>query len=516
MIISKRHKKIILNLRNPGIVKATIPTAKSFIYKGTELIAVPHRMDETQVLRNMGFKVTSPVEYYYDWSGRYTPFQAQLETTAFLTMHNRAFCLNDMGTGKTLSALWAYDYLRGTGAVKKMLVISPLSTLERTWADEVFRHFPHLTWSVLYGSKERRQKMLRTDADIYLINHDGIKVLEKDLIARTDIDIVVVDEIASFRNAGTSRWKSLARVIAGRQRVWGLTGTPTPNAPTDAWALCRLLCPERVTKFFGQFKDQTMRQVSAFRWVPRDNATDLVAQAMQPSIRFSREQCIDLPPCLYQTRHTDMSPEQKKAYKEMLTTLYTELQMGQVLAVNEAVKMQKLVQIASGVVYARDGTHVELPCQSRIDETLDIIEQAGSKVIVFVPYKGVMKHVAQEISKHYTVAVVNGDTSKADRDRIFSDFQSTATPHVLVAQPYAMAHGITLTAANTVVWYAPITSQEIYTQANARVTRPGQKLSQLVVHIEGSPVERRLYQSLQARKTLEGILLDILRDQETP
>lgn len=514
MIISEKHQKIILNLKDPGRVTGTIPSAKLFVYKGHDLVAVPHKMDETRVLRNMGFKVPSPVEYYYDWPGRYTPFKAQLETTAFLTLNTRGFCLNDMGTGKTVSTLWAYDYLRKNKSVNKMLIVAPLSTLERTWADEIFNNFPELSWSVVHGTRERRSRMLAVDADIYLINHDGIKVMEKEINARKDIDVLVIDEIATFRNAGSDRWKVMSRIIANRKCVWGLTGTPTPNDPTDAWAQCRLISPERVPKYAGAFRDATMRQLSQFKWIARDNASEVVAQAMQPSIRFSREQCVDLPPCLFQTRHVDMSVEQKKAYREMLTTLYTEMQTGQILAVNEAVKMQKLVQIASGVVYARDGTHVELPSQSRIDETLDIIEQAGAKTIVFVPYRGALHHVKAQIEKHYTVEVVNGETSKAARDRIFHDFQKSADPRVLVAQPAAMAHGITLTAADTIIWYAPITSAEIYNQANARVSRPGQTRSQLIVNIEGSPVERRLYARLKDKQSLEGLLLDIIAAQD--
>lgn len=360
--------------------------------------------------------------------------------------------------------------------------------------------------------------MLRTEADIYLINHDGIKVMEAEIIARKDIDVVVIDEIASFRNASTDRWKSMNRVIAGRKRVWGLTGTPTPNQPTDAWAQCRLLVPERVPKHAGSFKDLTMRQMGPFKWIARDSATDTVAAAMQPSIRFSREQCVDLPPCLYTTRHAEMSPEQKKAYKEMLVTLSTEVMYGKtqqsVLALNEAIKVQKLVQIASGVVYARDGTHVEVPSQSRINEVVDIVEQAGSKVIVFVPYKGVLAFVARELAKQYTVEMISGETSKSERDRIFKNFQHSRDPQVLVAQPAAMSHGLTLTAASVIVWYAPVTSQETWAQANARITRPGQTLSQLIVSIEGSPVERRLYQRLRDKQTSEGLLLDIIRDQE--
>lgn len=514
MILSKKHRKLVLNLSEPARVLMSIPTAKTFVYKNRELVAVPHKMEETQVLRNLGYKVPSPVEMYYDWSGQYTPFKAQLETASFLTLNNRAFVLNGMGSGKTLSALWAFDYLRSIGLVKKLLVVSPLSTLERTWADEIFRHFPHLTWGTLYGTREKRQRILNMDADIYLINHDGIKVMEKELQARTDIDVIVVDEIASFRNAGTDRWKSLHRLVQSRKRVWGLTGTPTPNAPTDAWAQCRLISPERVPKYFNQFRDMTMKQLSQFKWIPRDNATEVVAAAMQPSIRFAREDCIDLPPCMFQTRQVEMSVPQKKAYREMLTQLYVELQSGEVTAVNEAVKAMRLVQIASGVVYGTGGTHLEIGSPARLQECLDVIEQSGTKVIIFCPFKGTMEYVAQEIGKHYPTACINGEVAKGARDKIFHDFQTGREPHVLVAQPAAMSHGLTLTAASTIVWYAPIYSQETYTQANARITRPGQKHSQLIVHIEGSPIERRMYQRLQQKAQMEGLLLDTIREQE--
>lgn len=514
MIISTHHRKIVMNLSDPSHVLATIPTARTFVYQGRELVAVPHKMDETQVLRNLGYKIPSPVEFYYEWSGQYTPFKAQLETTSFLTSHPRAFCLNDMGSGKTLSALWAFDYLRSVGLAKRLLVVSPLSTLERTWADEIFRHFPHLTWATLFGTKEKRLRLLRQPVDIYLTNHDGVKVIRDELCAEKEIDTVVIDEIAAFRNANTDRWKAMHKVIQGRKRVWGLTGTPTPNAPTDAWAQCRLICPENVPKYAAQFKNMTMRQLSQFKWIPKDNATETVAAAMQPSIRFAREDCIDLPPCMFQTRQVEMTVPQKKAYREMLTSLYTQLASGEVHAVNEAVKIQKLVQIASGVAYAKDGSHAEISAPDRIQECLDIIEQAGTKVIIFAPFKGSIEYIAREIGQHHTVEVVNGEVSKSERDRIFGAFQKSTDPQVLVAQPASMSHGLTLTAASTIVWFAPIYSQETYTQANARITRPGQQHSQLIVNIEGSPVERRLYDRLRQKQVAEGLLLDIIREQE--
>lgn len=512
MLISTAHQKIVLNLGRPERVLGVIPTAKKFQYKGVDLVAVPHKLDETRVLRNLGFQVPSPIKHHYAWSGTYKPFAAQADTAEFLTLHPRAFCLNDMGTGKTLATLWAFDYLRSIGKARKMLVVSPLSTLERTWGDEIFRHFPHLNFAVLYGAKARRQKLLGEDVDLYLVNHDGLKVIEKDLLERTDIDVVVVDEIASFRNASTGRWKALNAVLAGRTYVWGLTGTPTPNSPVDAWAQVRLISPERVTRYQGKFRDSVMKQISQFRWVARDNATQIVQDAMQPAIRFSREDCIDLPPCTFVDRYAELTDDQQAAYKEMASKLATEINEGQILAVNEAVKLSKLVQIACGVVYALDGAEQVIPATERVAVVKEVIEQAGGKTIVFVPFKGVLAWVAAELdASGLSVATISGDTSKSARDEIFGSFQKEATPRVLVAQPAAMSHGLTLTAANTVIWYAPITSNETYEQANARVTRPGQKRNQLVVNVYGTDVERKIYARLKDKQSSQGLLLDAVR-----
>lgn len=511
MLIHKPTQKVVLNLSDPDRVTTVIPTAKKFMYKGAELVAVPHQLDETKVLNNLGFKVPAPIELYYEWSGQYKPFKAQLVTSSFLTVNPRAFVLNDMGTGKTLATLWAFDWLKSIGKAKKALIISPLSTLERTWADEVFQHFPHLTVAVLHGSKSRRQKLLNEDVDIYLINHDGIKTVEDDLIAKKEIDTVVIDEIASFRNASTTRWKSLKKVCNGRERLWGLTGTPIPNLPTDAWAQCRLISPDKVPPYFGKFRDAVMRQMGQFKWVPREGATEVVAQAMQPSIRFSRDECVDLPECVYVDRSVPMTAEQAKAYKEMFNKLKMEANDQQVVAVNEAVKMQKLIQIACGVVYDGNGEDVILANDHRIEVVREVIEEAGTKVIVFVPFKGVLNHVAEQLAQDFDVAKLSGETSKQDRDDIFFRFQKTKELKVLVAQPAAMSHGLTLTAASTVIWYAPVTSNEVYQQANARITRPGQKHTQLIVNIEASQVERRVYDRLKKKQSTQGLLLETVK-----
>ena len=522
MLIHKEKKAVVLKLKNPARVTTVIPTAKEVVHNGQTLVAVPHRPDETRVLRNLGFEVPDPMPIHYDWpkvNGRFDPFNAQKSTASFLSMHTRAFCLNDMGTGKTNSALWAYDYLRRTKHANKMLVVCPLSTMERTWADSVFSTFPHLDAVVLYGTRQKRQMLLEQEAHIYIINVDGISTIKDDLAKRPDIDIVVVDELALARNSGTDRWKHLNE-ICNRQhprRVWGMTGSPTPNAPTDAWAQCRLVIPDNphVPRYYGAFRDRVMRQLTQFKWAARPEAPKVVYEMMQPSIRFSLDDCTDLPEQLFLTRDAEMTKEQTKAYKDMLSKLATEYAGGQILAVNEAVKVNKLIQIACGVAYGANGDEVYIPSTPRLEVLKEVIEASEGKVIVFVPLTGALEAVATEIRKDFTAEVVHGATSKSERDRIFAAFQKTSDPRVLVANAATMSHGLTLTAATTIVWYAPVHSNEIYEQACARVRRPGQTKTTLIVHIAGSDVERRVYKRLRDKQSLQGLVLEMMEDKNT-
>ncbi len=520
MLILKKKKAVVFKLRRPEKITTVIPTAKTVTKPDHTIVAVPHRPDETRVLRNLGYDVPSPMPIHYEWpkaSGRYDPFEAQRETASFLSMHSRAYCLNSMGTGKTNAALWAYDYMRRVKQVNKMLVVCPLSTMERTWGDGVFATFPHLDFAVLHGTRERRLKLLKSDVHIYIINIDGVRTIEKELAKRPDIDLVVLDELAMARNSGTERWKTL-NAICNKQttrRVWGMTGSPTPNAPTDAWAQCRLVTPDSpmVPKYFNRFRDMVMRQITQFKWVPRNEANDVIHKMMQPAIRFSLDDCTDLPEQTFITRDVEMTPDQKKAYKEMLSKLSVEMAGGQILAVNEAVKANKLIQIACGVAYDTTGSEILIDNKPRIEALKELIEESEGKVIVFVPLTGALEYVATELRKDWTVEIVHGGTSKTERDDIFGRFQNSDEPRVLVANAQTMSHGLTLTAATTIVWYAPVHSNETYEQACARVRRPGQTRTTVIAHIAGSDIERKVYKRLSEKQSMQGVLLEMMKEQ---
>jgi SNF2 family DNA or RNA helicase len=519
MLVWKEKKALLLRLREPERVLNIIHTAKKILFKGAEYVAVPHRLDETRVLRSLGHDAPSPIRYHYDWPGRFPPFDAQRDAAAFLSTHKRAFNLSELGTGKSLASLWAFDFLQKQGKVNKALIIAPLSTLERTWADEIFNHFPHLTCAVLHGTRDKRIKLLKQDLDIYIINHDGLSIVEPALRTRQDIDLVVVDEIAQCaRNASTDRWKVINTIVnkhKKRRACWGMTGTPTPNAPTDAWAQCRLLVPDKVPPYFNRFKMQVMRQLTQFTWIPKPEATDIVKDIMQPAVRFTRDECVDLPPLMYETRMVNLTNEQKKAYKERMVRLQTQAEDGNITAVTEAVKMAKLIQIACGVVYADDGTEVTIPSNPRIQETKDIVASAEGKVIVFVPYVSSVKMVAEELSNDFTVEVIHGRVKKSERDRIFGEFQRGKDLKVIVAQPAAMSHGLTLTAASTIIWYSCVTSNEVFEQANGRINRPGQKMNNFIIMLEGTKVEKRIYNRLKNKQKMQGALLEEIKANRT-
>lgn len=506
LLVYPHHRKLVIPFR--ADIANLVPESRRLATQGQDLLAVPFGREEVKLLRNLGIDAPAPILHLYDWNGD-TPFDTQRYTAALLTNNSRAYVLNDMGTGKTRATLHALNYLQQQGEVRKALIVAPLSTLTTVWDREIFEFFPHMSTATLHGTRKKRLQQLDRDVDLYIINHDGLHTLKQALIDRPDIDVVVIDELAAFRNAQTRRWKALAAVIGQRKFVWGLTGAPIPSSPTDAWAQCRLLTPNTVPKYFTQFRASTMLKVSQFRWVERDGALDTVFKAMQPAVRYKRSDCLDLPPTLYSTRAVEFSPPQKAAYKELVARGRADFQEGRVTAVNAGVVLNKLLQVACGFVYTNDRQTVDFQSPSRYDALKEAIEETPAKTIVFVPYIEAVHRVYAAVQQYATAAMVYGDTPVKERNRIFNEFQREDNPKVLVAHPKCMAHGLTLTAADTVVWFSPLPDLEIYEQANARVTRPSQKNTTLVVHLEGCAVEKKVYSILRRKGTVQAALMEL-------
>jgi SNF2 family DNA or RNA helicase len=261
-----------------------------------------------------------------------------------------------------------------------------------------------------------------------------------------------------------------------------------------------------------------MMKIGQWKYIPRPESVEVVKHILQPAVRYTRDECFDLPDTIIQTRQVDLTSEQRKHYTQMLRHFITEMvrekeEGGTITAVNEAVKIQKLVQIACGVAYGDDGQNIEIDCSPRVQLVKEIIEEAGEKVIVFVPLTGTLHMLEREIAKHWSVGVVNGEVSSAKRNQIFHGFQKERDPHVLIAHPGTMAHGLTLTSASTIIWYGPINSNEIYGQANGRIERIGKRHVSNVIHIEATELEHKMYMRLKNKEKLQGLLLDLIQEQ---
>ena len=532
-LISVEQKAVII----PAFPN-TIPDAKPLDLKGKRLWVVPFDLDNVIKLRALGYAVPSPIGSYYKWPRELSkipvPFQNQLETAAFFSLYKRAYCENEIGTGKTMRALWSADYLMSIGKIRKVLIDSPFSTLDRVWHDAIWNHMGHRAIGILHGTAAKRRKLFSNNAfDFFAVNHEGLEILTEKTykevkgqrvlasakLMRDDIDLLIIDELAAYRNSKTAKWAILNRIIQANPKlmVWGMTGTPTPNAPTDAWAQVRLITPERVTPYFSTFRGMVMQQMTEYIWVPLKESANIVHQVMRPSIRFVRDECFDLPPCMYSERHVELSAEQKKHYKEIKEEAFTVIKGGKISAANEGVLIGKLLQIACGVVYDKEGIERAVDASPRVSEILDIIDEAGQKVIIFVPYTAPLLALAKYVEKHLAprnqrCAVVYGGVSKSQRGTIFTEFQKRPDLRVLLADAGCMSHGLTLTEANTIVWFAPEHSNDTYTQGNGRITRPGQKNNQFIIHVEGSEIERRIYKRLKERGHSQGLLLQLIKE----
>lgn len=522
-------KAILLRLRQPELVRKVLPHWSRDINHEGHNIAVKLDLEVVKVLRNMGIKVPSPIHYQYDWprpAWFTTVFEHQKVTADFLTVTRRGFVLNEMGTAKTASALWAADYLMTKGVVKKVLVVSPLSTLETVWVSEIFNLIMHRTAALLHGPREKRLELLARDFDFYIVNHDGLKIIADEVNKRKDINLVIVDEAAAYRNGQTARYDVLKKMLRTDMWLWLMTGTPCPNAPTDAWSLAKLVNPTTVPTYFGTWKRQTMVQLSQYKWAPRVGSNKMAFDALQPAVRFKKADCLDLPPVTYESRQVELTDEQKRAYRDMKNKFAAELATQtlaagspaeiEIIAVNAADKISKLRQILCGVVKDPESDlYIPLDHSPRVQVLLECIEQAGHKVIVIVPFKGIINTLHEEISATYSCEVMNGDVPPKKRADIVRRFKEEDDPHVLLCHPRVMAHGLTLTEADTMIFYAPIYSNEETQQVVERINRPGQKHKMTIIRMGASTLEWGIYAAVEGKRLSQENILELYRKELT-
>jgi superfamily II DNA or RNA helicase len=796
------NKALLLKLRNPKQITTIIPKSKLI---GDHEVVVSWGVTEAQTLRGMNIKVPSPIEGRYSWTGKYAPMTHQKTTASFLTMHRRAFCFNEAGTGKTASAIWAADFLMKQGIVKRALVICPISIMDSAWRADLFSFAMHRTVGIAYGTAKQRKQIIAGKPDFLIINYDGLEIVKED-VAAAGYDLFIVDECfvagtpvhtpngltaieelkagdavftsdgvhnirtvskrkpnslvevtfdtgetiictpehpfftdwgwvparalggrrivsssalsdmrkplqsgpeqmavspedknahgddllsilrseemaspasggvslkepdcgaegeeysvwvspyaraaralieggdierdssdgswrqryghdwggdiavgaasgwlglelpnsvgqeaarlsyelqarlcmageetwvggewrqpshdegsgegqeengkafgirvesvtyrepgcdeyvynlevdgtpnyfvgeqralvhncSHYKNAQSTRWKVLNSLVTPDSWIWMMTGTPAAQGPEDAYGLAKLVNPAAVPRFAGAWRDIVMQKESQFRWRPKPTATESVFRVLQPAIRFTKEECLDLPDMTYVKRDVELTKQQETYYKRLKAQAAMEVAGEQITAVNAAVMMGKLLQISAGASYTESGDSVQFDIGNRYKILREVINESSHKVLIFVPFKHVIDMLSEKLSADgVTNEIIRGDVSAANRTDIFKRFQTSPDPRVLVIQPQSAAHGVTLTAANTVVWWAPTSSLETYAQANARVHRKGQTNKCTVVQLQGSGVERRVYKLLDEKIDIHTRVVDLYKD----
>jgi mannitol/fructose-specific phosphotransferase system IIA component len=815
------NKALLMRLKEPVHVLASVRKAHRV---SDHEVLVKWDLDTVHRLRGLGLKAPSPIEGQYKWPGQFRPMTHQKSTAAFLTLNQRAFCFSEQGTGKTSSAIWAADYLLQVGYVRRVLVICPVSIMDVAWRADLFSCAMHRTVAIAHGTAEKRRKILAQNTEFVIINFDGVEVV-KDEIAKGGFDLIIIDEGNAYKNAQSKRWKTLGKILQANPDawLWLMTGTPAAQGPEDAYGLAKLVNPRAVPRTMTAFRDMVMFKVSQFKWEPRPESTEIVHRVLQPAIRFTKDECLDLPDLVYVKRAVELTKQQHKFYEILRKDLLMQASGSTVSAVNSAVGMNKLLQVSCistdtpvlcargwvpiqevtpqdlvwdgvewvscggairkgvkqtmkldgvemtedhlvlttsgwktakdciygnggsgferesvripegggasrderrphkkgnmalpmrlrsycsarvagvevetpterkalrlphreveynprdviqqgvrnmveyapalqqptrqrlqklrgawgfcvraveqfvrvllgrhgglvprgahlgpsgqqrpvqpgelsmgdcktakqehagerlvrhaerpddcsgsgrkiraqgghapcttsatwsesgtpvqvaavevfdilncgprnrfvvrgdggqhlivhncGAVYDDEGGVLEFNIGHRYNVLKEVIDEAAKKTLVFVPYTHVIDVLVEKLrADGYAVGVIRGDVPLAQRTELIQKFQREKAPEVLVIQPQSAAHGVTLTAADTVVWWSPVSSLEIYAQANARVHRSGQTHKCTIVQMQGSPVERKLYGMLDRRVDVHTKLVDLYKE----
>lgn len=443
---------------------------------------------------------------------RYTPRTYQSYTTQFILDNPAAGIFLDMGLGKTVSTLTAIDLLlHDTMEADKVLVIAPLMVASTTWAAEVAKwdHLQHLRVSRVLGSERKRLAALEAQADLYVVNRENVKWLVEHYKSKWPFDTVVIDELSSFKNGQSQRFKALRKVRPLVKRIVGLTGTPAPNSLLDLWAQLYLLDQgERLGKFVTRYRDKYFlpgrrNGMIVYDWKLRDGADHEIHEKIGDiCVTMRTEDYLELPERIDRMVELELPPKAAKQYKEFERTLVMQMQGSLVTAVNAASLAGKLLQMANGAVYDEQGAYHEVH-DSKIQALQEIVDVASGKpVLVFYSYR----HDLERIQKHISGTRV----MKTSED--VGDWNAGKVG-VMLAHPASAGHGLNLQAGgNIIVWFGLPWSLEQYQQANKRLHRSGQQQSVIVHHLlcKGT-IDEHVLQVLQAKDATQQQLIEAIK-----
>ena len=389
-----------------------------------------------------------------------------------------------------------------------MLVVAPISVMEATWVAHILKHYPHRRFELLHGSsKAKRVQALNRKAHYYIVNTDGIKVIFEDLLEK-NFDMIIIDESTLFASHKSDRTKAAWSLCNMAKSVVCLTGEPTPNDLIQAYAQAKLIHYE-TPRYFTHFRDSIKIKLDMYNYIDKPGAINTVWEILQPAIKHTRDECLDLPPITFEDRDIPLTKQQEKLYKQMEKDYITWLGSGEVIsAANAAVRATKLMQISAGIIIDGDSNHFVIDHKYRLKELDRVLDSLPvKKLIIFATFtksiNGLIEHFGDKAKK------IDGSvTKKGERAKIIKEFQD-GDLQVLIGQPKAISHGVNLQTSNTIVWWSPTFSNESYNQCNGRIRRAGQLRPQLVIHFQSTKIEKHVYKALARKQKVSESLLDM-------
>ena len=438
---------------------------------------------------------------------KYNPHSYQEYAIKFIESHPISALFLDMGLGKTSITLTAVnELLFDSFEVRKVLVIAPLRVARNTWCDEIKKwdHLRNIKYSIVVGTEKERISALNEKADIYIINRENVDWLVNKSGYKFDFDMIVIDELSSFKNHQSKRFKSLMKIRPKVKRIVGLTGTPSSNGLMDLFAEFKVLdLGERLGYFIGQYRNTYFKPdktngaiVYSYKHLP--NAEDSIYERISDiTVSMKASEYLKMPELVISNYKVEMSDNEKKQYDEMKKNLICKIKDGEITVSNAGSLSNKLSQFANGAVYDDEQNIVEIHSR-KLDALEDIIESMNGKPLLVAYW---YKHDLQRIKKRFDVKEI-----KTGKD--IADWNKGKIPVALI-HPASAGHGLNLQqGGSTIVWFGLTWSLELYQQTNGRLYRQGQKNTVVIQHIvtKGSIDEQILMALERKNKTQEDLI----------
>lgn len=446
---------------------------------------------------------------------KFNPWNYQQYSINHIIDHKASGLFLDMGMGKTVSTLTAIDNLIFLGEVNKVLVIAPLRVAEDTWSTEVEKwdHLKHLKISKILGTKKQREEALMKNADIYVTNRENVDWLVSECFDSWIWDMVVIDELSSFKSSKAKRFRALKKVRSYFKRIVGLTGTPAPNSLIDLWPQIYLLDGgQRLGKTITGFKDRYFNPgrrngYVVYNWELKEGAEEEIQNKISDiCISMKADDYLDLPERIDNKVEISLSKKSMGIYKKLEKDLIIELGEEDITAANAAVLTNKLLQMANGAIYSEDKEVVNIH-DEKIEKLEEIIDTSnGKSVLVFYNFK----HDYNRISELLTKKKINHQTLNTSDDiKKWNDGEI----QVALLHPASAGHGLNLQyGGNIIVWFGLTWSLELYQQANARLHRQGQKETVIIHHlIAKGTVDEDVMNALANKEINQDMLLEAVK-----